>query len=258
MGLTLLRNLVYQKFFGLMRFSLLYLSLIVYQPRFLIFLLYLNVLFTFPLNFSYFWSFSCQCFPHLRPYILDKLSYCSKPCLFIGYYSNHRGFHYLIILLGVSIFPRMWYSTKLCSLLVYNPLSLTLTAPWTPQVILNLYLYLLHHIFSPLPLHPSMLSYHLLNYLPFSIHLLSLSQLLPLPIYLPFLTTLTLNTLSLLHLHLLIMLSLGLRLVTFSPIPFLIIIYIILHAILFEHCIQVPSFHSPVPMLKLCLYLSGV
>ena len=43
-------------------------------------------------DFSYFRTFSCQCFPCLRPYSLDKLSFRSKPCIFIGYCSNHKGF----------------------------------------------------------------------------------------------------------------------------------------------------------------------
>jgi histone deacetylase 1/2 len=43
-------------------------------------------------DFSYFHTFGCQCFPCLRPYSLDKLSYRSKPCIFIGYCFNHKGF----------------------------------------------------------------------------------------------------------------------------------------------------------------------
>ncbi|RVW82845.1 Retrovirus-related Pol polyprotein from transposon RE2 [Vitis vinifera] len=46
-----------------------------------------------PPDFSYFHSFGCQCFPCVRPYMPNKLSYCSTPCIFIGYCSNQKGFH---------------------------------------------------------------------------------------------------------------------------------------------------------------------
>jgi len=49
-------------------------------------------LFHIPPDFTYFRAFGCQCFPYLRPYSTDKLSYRSTPCIFIGYCSNHKGF----------------------------------------------------------------------------------------------------------------------------------------------------------------------
>jgi len=52
-------------------------------------------LFHLPPNFTYFRAFGCQCFPCLRPYTNDKLSYRRIPCIFIGYISNHKGFRCL-------------------------------------------------------------------------------------------------------------------------------------------------------------------
>lgn len=50
--------------------------------------------FHIPPDFTYFRAFGCHCFPYLLPYSTDKLSYCSTPCIFIGYCSNHKGFQY--------------------------------------------------------------------------------------------------------------------------------------------------------------------
>ena len=43
-------------------------------------------------DFSYFRSFGCQCFLSLRPYMPNKISCRSTPCIFIGYCSNQKGF----------------------------------------------------------------------------------------------------------------------------------------------------------------------
>jgi hypothetical protein len=37
-------------------------------------------------------TFGCLCYPLLRPYAAHKLSFRSKPCIFIGYGANQRGY----------------------------------------------------------------------------------------------------------------------------------------------------------------------
>jgi hypothetical protein len=40
-------------------------------------------------------SFGCLCYPLLRPYASNKLSFRSKPCIFLGYATNHHGYRCL-------------------------------------------------------------------------------------------------------------------------------------------------------------------
>jgi len=49
-------------------------------------------LFGKPPNYTVLRSFGCLCFPLLRPYTTHKLSFRSKPCIFIGYCANQRGY----------------------------------------------------------------------------------------------------------------------------------------------------------------------
>lgn len=46
-------------------------------------------------NYKNFHPFGCRVFPCLRDYAATKLSPCSAPCIFLGYSSMHKGFHYL-------------------------------------------------------------------------------------------------------------------------------------------------------------------
>jgi histone deacetylase 1/2 len=43
-------------------------------------------------NYSMLRVFGCACWPHLRPYRKQKLSFRSKQCVFIGYSSLHKGY----------------------------------------------------------------------------------------------------------------------------------------------------------------------
>jgi len=40
-------------------------------------------------------NFGCRCYPLLRPYAENKLSYHSIPCIFIGYCSSQKGYRCL-------------------------------------------------------------------------------------------------------------------------------------------------------------------
>jgi hypothetical protein len=49
-------------------------------------------LFKSPQNYSMLKTFGCACWPHLGPYNKHKLEFCSKPCIFLGYSSLHKGY----------------------------------------------------------------------------------------------------------------------------------------------------------------------
>jgi hypothetical protein len=51
----------------------------------------LSRLFNTQPNYSMLKIFGCACWPHLRPYMKHKLSFHSKPCVFLGYSSLHKG-----------------------------------------------------------------------------------------------------------------------------------------------------------------------
>lgn len=52
----------------------------------------LERLFQAPPNYTMLRIFGCACWPHLRPYNRHKLSFRSKPCVFLGYSSLHKGY----------------------------------------------------------------------------------------------------------------------------------------------------------------------
>jgi len=47
------------------------------------------------LDYTFLRSFCCFCYPFLRPYANHKLSFRSKPCIFIGYGVNQKGYRCL-------------------------------------------------------------------------------------------------------------------------------------------------------------------
>ena len=52
----------------------------------------LELLFHTPPNYSLLKVFGCACWPHLRPYNKQKLSFRSKECVFLGFSSLHKGY----------------------------------------------------------------------------------------------------------------------------------------------------------------------
>ena len=51
----------------------------------------IQLLFHKALNYTHLRIFGCLCFPSLRPYMTNKLSYRSTPCVFLGYALSHKG-----------------------------------------------------------------------------------------------------------------------------------------------------------------------
>jgi histone deacetylase 1/2 len=49
-------------------------------------------LFHTPPDYNFLRIFGCACWPNLRPYNHHKLSFRSKPCVFLGYSPLHRGY----------------------------------------------------------------------------------------------------------------------------------------------------------------------
>jgi hypothetical protein len=47
------------------------------------------------LNYTLLQTFSCLCYPLLCPYAAHKLTFRSKPCMFLGYGANQRGYRCL-------------------------------------------------------------------------------------------------------------------------------------------------------------------
>jgi hypothetical protein len=52
----------------------------------------LSCLFNTPPNYSMLKIFCCVCWPHLHLYMKHKLSFRSKPCIFLGYSCLHKGY----------------------------------------------------------------------------------------------------------------------------------------------------------------------
>lgn len=46
-------------------------------------------------DYSFLRTFGCACYPLLRPYTKHKLAFRSKQCIFLGYSSQHHGYHCL-------------------------------------------------------------------------------------------------------------------------------------------------------------------
>jgi hypothetical protein len=58
--------------------------------------------------------FGCSCFPHLGSYVSDKLSRHSIECVFLGYSSQHKGYHCLDLTTGrVYISRHVIFNEKL-------------------------------------------------------------------------------------------------------------------------------------------------
>jgi hypothetical protein len=54
-----------------------------------------EVLFKCSPDYSFLRTFSCLCWPNLRPYNTNKFQPRSVPCLFLGYSTLHKGYKYL-------------------------------------------------------------------------------------------------------------------------------------------------------------------
>lgn len=54
-----------------------------------------ELLFRYKPDYSFIRVFVCLCFPHIRPYRSQKLSFCYELCVFWGYCSDHHGYRCL-------------------------------------------------------------------------------------------------------------------------------------------------------------------
>lgn len=60
--------------------------------------------------------FGCECFPFIRPYNLNKFSYHSEQCMFLGYSNFHKGYKCISIKNGkvyvtpYVVFNEEWFS----------------------------------------------------------------------------------------------------------------------------------------------------
>ena len=52
----------------------------------------LHILFHKIPNYNHLHIFGCLCFPSLRPYMANKPSHRSIPCVFLGYAPSHKGY----------------------------------------------------------------------------------------------------------------------------------------------------------------------
>jgi hypothetical protein len=58
------------------------------------------MLFQKPLDYTLLKTFGYECWPYLRPYNSQKFSFCSTPCIFLGYNKPHSGYKCLDITSG--------------------------------------------------------------------------------------------------------------------------------------------------------------
>jgi hypothetical protein len=91
-------------------------------------------LFHHPPDYSTLRTFGCLCYPLLRPYATHKLSFRSKPCIFIGYGSNQKGYRCLDPTTPKCTCQGMSYSMRPNFLQRILPLHLVPARSQLPQV----------------------------------------------------------------------------------------------------------------------------